>query len=156
MKKIIASALLFSAAVTTPAFAADTPFYIGAQVGDATSVLGGYQFDKMFSAELMYSNYNSYASSFGVSAVALLPLNLNGAPGLSAFGKVGVIRTTVEIPSFCVIPGLCTPSMETSSTDIGFGVGAQYDFNASVSGRLGVDFGEYKSSDLYIGAIFKF
>jgi hypothetical protein len=157
MKKIIASALLFSAVATAPALAADTPFYIGAQVGDATSVLGGYQFDKMFSAELMYSNYNSYASSFGVSAVALLPLNLNGAPGLSAFGKVGVIRTTVEVtvPTFCGF-AICNTTYSNSSTDIGFGVGAQYDFNASVSGRLGVDFGEYKTSDLYIGAIFKF
>lgn len=156
MKKIIASALLSSVVFAAPAFAANTPFYVGLQVGDATSILGGFQIDKMFSAEVMHSSYNSYASSLGVSGVAMLPLNVKGAPALSAFGKAGVIRTTVETPSFCVIPGLCTPSIKESSTDIGFGVGAQYDFTPQLSARLGLDFGKYKSSDLYIGAIFKF
>lgn len=156
MKKIIAAVLLSSAAITAPASAADAPFYAGVQLGDATSFLGGYQIDKMFSAELMYSSYNSYASSFSVSGVAMLPLNLKGAPALSAFGKVGVIRTTVTVPSFCVAPGLCTPELTDSSTDLGFGIGAQYDFTPQVSARLGIDFAKYKSSDLYIGAIFKF
>lgn len=155
MKKIIAAVLLSSAALTAPAFAA-TPFYAGVQLGDATSFLGGYQIDKMFSAELMYSSYNSYASSFSVSGVAMVPLNMRGAPALSAFGKVGVIRTTVTVPSICLAPGLCTPELTDSSTDLGFGIGAQYDFTPQVSARLGIDFAKYKSSDLYIGAIFKF
>lgn len=154
MKKIIAAVLLFTAAFAAPAFAA-TPFYAGVQVGDATSFFGGYQVNKMFSAELKYSSYNSYASSIGVSGVALVPLNLKGASGISAFGKLGIIRTTVDWPGVCFF-GVCSGRYTESTTDIGAGVGAQYDFNQSVSARLGIDFGKYKSSDLYIGALVKF
>ena len=158
MNKIIASVLLLAAAVAAPASAADfvssaptTPFYAGVQVGDANTIFGGYQIDKMFSAELSYSKYDAYATSLGLHGVALFPLNLKGGVPLSVFGKVGVVRTTVEPPCYF---GFCPDS--TSSTDLAWGGGAQYDINKRFSARAGINFGKYKSSEVYIAGIIKF
>ncbi len=165
MKKIIAAVLLLSAALAAPAHAANTPFYAGAQVGDGLTILGGYQIDKMISVEADYTSFNSRssysgcgfvncgnyanASSFGVFGVGTFPLNLKDASGLSVFGKVGVVRTSVS-SSFA--------GFNYSSSDIGlgFGGGAQYDFNPSISARLGLDFNNTYTNNLYIGAILKF
>lgn len=161
MKKFLAAALI-STLIATPVFAEDfissapsTPIYAGLQFGDATTFLGGYQIDKMFAAELNYSKYNEFASSIGVFGSATFPLTLKGAPPFSLYGKLGVVRTTVEVPPVCIF-GICTQSLTSSSTDLAFGGGAQYDFNKRFSARLGLDIGKYKSSNLYIGGIMKF
>lgn len=167
MNKIIASVLLLAAAVAAPASAADfvtsaptTPLYAGVQVGDATGIFGGYQIDKMWSAELSYSKYNEYATSLGLHGVALFPLNLKGGVPLSVFGKVGIVRTTVTIknvPSFC--GGgftICYSDYSDSTTDLAWGGGAQYDINKRFSARAGINFGKYKSSEVYIAGIIKF
>ena len=163
MNKIIASLLLLSAAVAAPASAAafvssapTTPFYAGVQFGDATTIFGGYQIDKMFAAELDYSKYNEYVTSMGVHGVALFPLGLTGgAAPLSVFAKVGIVRTTVTLPSICVFT-FCTTEYTDSTIDLGFGGGAQYDINKRFSARAGLNFGEYKSGELYISGIIKF
>jgi long-subunit fatty acid transport protein len=131
MNKIIAITLL-SAALVTPAFAADfatstpaTPFYAGVQVGDGTTLLGGYQIDKMFAVEADYTT---------------IPL--------SVFGKVGIVRTTAT--------SRYTGYNTATDTSIGLGGGVQYDFNKRISGRLGLDINTYYANNLYIGAIFKF
>jgi hypothetical protein len=154
MKKIIAALFATFAFLATPASAADTPFYAGVQVGDATSFLGGYQIDKMISAEFLYTDYNEYATSMGLFGVAMFPNLIKGNPQISLFAKAGIVRTTVEIPSYC-IPGFCVGGGEATSTDLSIGGGAQYDFNKNVSARLGLDLNEY-DDDLYIGVIYKF
>jgi len=165
MNKIIAAVLLLSAAVAVPASAADfvnsaptTPFYAGLQVGDATTVLGGYQIDKMFSAELNYSSYNEYVTSTGLYGVALFPLSLKGNVPLSVFAKVGIVRTTVTIknvPSLCGF-AICYSDYTDSTTDLAWGGGAQYDINKRFSARAGLNVGKYKSGELYVTGIMKF
>jgi hypothetical protein len=152
MKKIIASLLTTFALLATPASAADTPFYAGVQVGDAFGILGGYQIDKTFSAEFLYNDYDNYVTSMGVFAVAMFPNLIHGAPQVSLFGKVGIVRAKYEY-SACV-PGFCVNANGTS-TDLSIGGGAQYDFNKNVSARVGLDLDDY-DSNLYIGAIYKF
>jgi opacity protein-like surface antigen len=156
MKKIIASLLTTFALLATPASAADTPFYAGVQIGDATSFLGGYQIDKTISAEFLYTDYNEYATSMGVFGVAMFPNLIKGNPQISLFGKVGIVRTTVEYstPYFCGF-AICFSNAKATSTDLAIGGGAQYDFNKNVSARLGLDWDDY-DSNLYIGAIYKF
>lgn len=165
MKKIIAAVLLFSAAVAAPAFAANTPFYAGVAVGDGLTIMGGYQIDKMISVEADYTSYghrSSYsgcgftncgnyadASSLGVFGVGKFPLNLKGAAGLSVFGRLGLVRTQITAN----YPG---GYYSESRFDIAFGGGAQYDFNQTVSARLGLNFNNAYTNDLYIGALVRF
>jgi hypothetical protein len=165
MKKIIAAALLFSAAFAAPAFAANTPFYAGVAVGNGFGIMGGYQIDKILSVEADYISYNSNssftncgyyncgnytnASSFGVFGVGKFPLNLKGASGLSVFGRVGVVRTAWNSSNAGYY-------YSNSEITLGFGGGAQYDFNETVSARLGLSFNSSYSNDLYIGALLRF
>jgi len=90
-----------------------------------------------------------------VHGVALFPLNLKGGVPLSVFGKFGVVRTTVEIRPICFGP-TCTPTYTDSTTDLAWGGGAQYDINKRFSARAGLNFGKYKSSEVYIAGIIKF
>ena len=156
MKKIITTVLL-CIAFTTPASAADSPFYAGLQVGDNyVGGLGGYQIDKMFSVEVHYIEFDSIstpfvstdASSFGVAGVAMFPMNLKNAPPFALYAKAGVERTSVDV-NF--------PPYGYSETDMGLmlGGGAQYDFNKNVSARLGLDIAG-EADSLYISAILKF
>ena len=177
MKKIIAAILLSLA--TLSATAADfinsaptTPFYAGVQVGKAFTILGGAQIDKTFAVELNHTpnvgygmlnrcgmsscnnNYDNYRySSFGVFGVALLPMNLTGAPGWSLFGKVGVVSTTVEFRSNGV-------DHSDSYTGLGLGGGALYDFSKRMSARAGLDLATGSAGNHYntpyIGVIVKF
>ncbi|HEY6094513.1 MAG TPA: outer membrane beta-barrel protein [Gallionellaceae bacterium] len=160
MKKIIAAVSLLLAAFAAPA-SAETPFYAGLQVGDGVTVLGGYQFNKMFAGQLEYTSYGSHsgysgcglancgnyasANSLGLFGVATVPLNLQGLPGLSVFGKAGLVHTTVSVWGY-------------TFTDNSFvlGGGAQYDFTPQVSARLGLDLNSYYSDNLYIGALVRF
>ena len=162
MKKLIAAVLLSSAVFTMPAFASG-PFYAGLQVGSGFSVLGGYMLDKTIAVEVDYTNYggngdhrncgrnncnnfNYYNySSLGAFLVGSLPLE----QALSLFGKVGLVSTTVSYRD----AGF---SYSSSDLGLGLGLGAQYDFTKKISGRIGVSFNTYYTSDLYIGAYYKF
>ncbi len=160
MKRIIAAVLL-SSAIAVPAFAADSPFYVGVQVGDGSTILGGYQIDKMYSVEADYTSYGGHAnncgnnncgnyydySSLGVFGVATFPMSLKDAPPFSLFGKLGVVRAAYRSR----VDGL-----PYSASHISLGGGAQYDFNKNVSARLGLDFNNNYGDNLYIGAIYNF
>jgi hypothetical protein len=161
MKKIIATLVLCLSALSTPTFAEGfatsaptTPFYAGVQVGDFESIFGGYQIDKMFSAEAYYTSYNSYATSIGVFGVAMFQNLIAKEPKISFFGKVGIVRTTVDIPQLCV-PGFCVGGGTVTSTDLAWGGGAQYDFNKRFSARVGLDNSDF-DSELYISGIMRF
>ncbi len=162
MKRII-SAVLLSSAIAVPAFAAESPYYAGVQVGNGLTILGGYQIDKMYSVEADYTDYDGRAninncgnnnnncgndSSLGVFGVATFPMSLKDAPPFSLFGKLGVVRTawTYRVDNV---------NYSDSDISLGIGGGAQYDFNKNVSARLGLDLNKY-ADNLYIGAIFKF
>ncbi len=164
MKKIIAAVLLLSAVFAAPAFAA-TPFYAGLAVGDGLTLMGGYQIDKTLSAEAEYTSYghrSSYsgcgftncgnyadASSLGVFGVGKFPLNLKGAAGLSVFARLGLVRTQITA-------NYAGWTYSESRIDVAFGGGAQYDFNQTVSARLGLNFNNAYTNDLYIGALVRF
>ena len=180
MKKIIATILLCSAALSATASAADyinsaptTPFYAGVQVGNGFTIMGGVKIDKMFAVEANHTPYGSYSmfnkcgmnncvtnnydyynySSFGIFGVALFPLNLTGAPGLSLFAKVGVVSSTASYR-------IAGTNYSDNYTGLGFGGGAQYDFTKRISARVGHDFNTSYANNLYnslyVGAIFKF
>lgn len=160
MKKIIASLSLLLA-TATPALAADGPFYAGLQVGDGTTLVGGYQIDKMIAGQLEYTSYGSrsgytgcglancgnYASanSLGLFGVATVPLNMKGSAGLSLFGKLGLVHTTVSVWGYTY-----------TDNSVVFGGGAQYDFNQKFAARLGLDFNSYYTNNLYIGGLVRF
>ena len=155
MKRIM-TAVLLSAAVAVPAFAADTPFYAGLQVGDGyIGGFGGYQIDTMFSAEAHYFNYDTVvtapgktnnASSIGVAGVAVFPLNIQKVPQLSVFAKVGVERISEKLTG---------PYVTNTRTKLTVSGGAQYDFNKNMAARLGISVAGYKN-DLFAAGIYKF
>lgn len=161
MKKLITAALLLLTAIAAPASAAETPFYAGVQAGDGMTILGGYQIDKMFAAQLEYTSYSSRsgytgcgivncgnhasANSLGLFGVAVFPLNLKGVSGLSVFGKAGLAHTTVNVWGYTF-----------TDNSVMLGGGAQYDFNPQISARLGLDLNGYYSDNLYIGALLRF
>lgn len=160
MKRIIAAVLL-STAFAAPAFAEDSPFYAGVQLGDSyIGAFGGYQIDKMYSAEIHYLDFDTTSfpgpmrstdvSSIGVSGVAMFPMKLNKAPPFFLFAKLGIERTTAKTTS-------ATPASNITvhDTDLTLGGGAQYDFNNKVSARLGLDISGHADS-LYLSAILKF
>lgn len=160
---ILLSVLLGVAA--TPAFAANDGLYAGVQVGNGFTVLGGVQLDKTFSAEVDYSNYNSgygysscgfancgnyvTASALGFYIAAIAPLHLQGTKNLSAYGKVGIVRTTVTAYN-------AGNSYSVSIIGLGLDGGLQYDFNKSLGARLGITINNNFTDDIYIGVIARF
>jgi OOP family OmpA-OmpF porin len=168
MKKIAIVALL-STLAAAPAMAADTGFYAGVNVGSATinspglssttaiGVLGGYDFNKNFAAELAYTDFGSKSypgfsvksSAVSLSGVGSYPINEQ----FSVFAKLGVASTSMS----------ATGSPTTSKSDLTYGVGAQLNVNKQIGIRLGYDV--YKVSDGVVnrnenvwgvGAVFKF
>ena len=151
MKRIIAAVLL-STAVAVPAFAADSPFYAGLQVGNGyVGGFGGYQIDKMYSAEAHYIKFDSISifglstdvSSIGIAGVAIFPMKLKDAPPFSLFAKVGVERASAK------------STATATDTGLTLGGGTQYDFNKNVSARLGLEV-QGEADSLYLSAIYKF
>ena len=146
MKKI-ATAVLLSAIVVAPAFAADEGFYVGADVGQAStntfdlskktdtafSVLGGYQFMKYLAAEIQYNDFGSITgagggpsvkiSGYSGAAVGILPLN----DQLSLLGKFGYASTKLGSPT------------STTKSDITYGIGGQFNIDPAWGVRLNYD-----------------
>ena len=167
MKKIIAAVLL-STAFAAPAFAADSPFYVGAMAGDAfIGIFGGYQIDKMFSVEAHYStvltpDYSSGGgsvkttnSNIGVEGVALFPLNIQKVPQLSVFAKAGLERSSTKVTYTNTGSPASNYTNTTTDLKLTLGGGAQYDFNSNLSVRAGVGVMGYHN-DLYVAGIYKF
>lgn len=161
MKKIIAAIMLLSAVIAAPVSASGAPLYVGVQVGDGFTILGGYQLDKKVALELDYTSYggNAYVSNCGVNncgnyynysslgfyGVGAVPLDR----ALSVFGKLGMVLTTVSSRTTGY-------NYYANDLGLGLGLGGQYDFNKNISARLGLDFNSYYANNLYIGAILKF
>lgn len=168
MKKLLAIALL-SSAIAAPAFAQESPFYVGALAGDKFfGVLGGYQIDQTFAAELHYTNiYTPDVNGFGmwtstdsyntgISLVATLPWRISKVPELSFFVKGGVERTSVKTTIGYNLWGTpYTASASVSSTDLALGGGAQYQLNKNFSARAGFGVAG-QHTDLYVAGILRF
>ncbi len=173
MKKI-AIAVLLSAFVAAPAVAAGG--YVGVNAGSASidvsgtssttsfGVLGGYNFNEYFGAEVAYTNFGSkdYAngsiksSAFGVSGVGSFPFNEQ----FSVFAKVGFASTTTD---FTVASGPFAGSASFSKSDVTYGIGGQFNVNKQFGIRLGYDVyklgdssGTVDQKNTSIGAVFNF
>jgi OOP family OmpA-OmpF porin len=141
MNKIKAAALaaVVGAAVAFPTVSMaqmtgpDSGWYIGGNLGQSDidrlgegdtsfKILGGYQINKHFGAELGYTDFGS-ANSGGVTVkgtawelvgVGSLPLN----DKFSLFGKLGFAMTDGEATGFG----------SADSTELTYGIGAKYNF----------------------------
>lgn len=148
MKSI--KALLAVAAFAFAGSAAAQPslssVYVGATIGqaelkDACSgvagcdekdtawrILGGYQFNRYFAAELGYHNLGEASAPGGeTEATAWELVGVGAYPlvnQLSVYGKLGVYRGELE-----------GPSAEETNTDLTYGLGLQYDVLKNVGVR---------------------
>lgn len=167
MKKIVA-AVMMSAAVAAPAFAADAPaaansgFYLGANLGMSHSsnvyeqkpskangglfsLLGGYQYNKHFAAEIQYAylgkaEFNTFtagttsttkAHNFSLNGIGILPVS----ESFGLYGKFGVGFTTSSVSNFPAATGYGGKTR----FDTNVGLGVQYDIAQSFAMRAGWD-----------------
>jgi|SRR5688500_7382686 OOP family OmpA-OmpF porin len=165
-KKLVAGLLGAAAifAIPTAAMAqarsADTGWYAGLSIGQsdvdgadendtAFRILGGYQINKMFAAELGYSNL------FDKSGVEVTAIELVGvgswplANQLSVYGKLGMHRAEVEVAG----------GGSDTETDLTYGIGLRYDFARNMGARL--EWQNYAGdggdiSVLSVGVVYKF
>ena len=166
MNRILATVLL-CILTTSPAFAAYSSFYAGAQLDNNTTTgLLGYQINKNWASEIHVSRYidtitqagatnETQILAVGLSALYMIPLKLNGGSPYFFFGKVGYERATQDV-TYSFPASVTYSGSYTNITNRGrFGIGAQYDFYDHLSGRAGIDvFGSDRS--VYLTAIFKF
>lgn len=161
MKKLIGSFLL-ATSLAAPAFAGDSPFYVGVQLGDEyVGALGGYKINEMFAVELNYNKFDTESApyveadawSIGVAGVANFPLT--AAPGFSLFAKLGVARTEVEVTVDYTNLGGPTYSVSDDDVDLTLGGGVRYDFNQDFAVSVGVDV-EGPADSLYINGLYTF
>ena len=164
MKKLLA-VMLLSTAVATPALAEDSSFYVGALVGNQyLGVLGGYQIDKMYSAEVSYAtvltptvntgfgSIKTNNSDLAADLVVMLPWKIQKVPALTFFGKGGVEYVSTRVTTTA---GAISSSVSTHEVKLRLGGGAQYDVSKNFSARAGVGvMGDH--NDLYVSGIFKF
>ena len=131
---LAAIAFAGSAAAQQPVVAAP---YVGGTIGqaeykDATGddkdtawrILGGYQFNRHFAAELGYHDLGQVSAVEGnaieVVGIGAFPI----VDKLSAYGKLGVYRGELE-----------APGVKETNSDLTYGVGLQYDFLKNVGVR---------------------
>jgi len=166
MKKL-AAAVLLSTIVAAPAVASD--MYVGVNVGSAKidasnldsttsfALLGGYNFNNNFAAEVAYTDFGSKdysgftlkSSAWSISGVGSYPFNEQ----FSVFAKLGFASTTTD-----------TSGSSTDKSDLTYGIGGQFNVNKQIGIRLGYDV--YKVADpssatfdqsvASIGALFNF
>lgn len=94
----------------------------------AWRILGGYQFNRYFAAELGYHNLGEASAPAGaiegtaweLVGIAAYPL----ANQFSVYGKLGVYRGELE-----------GPGADETNSDLTYGVGLQYDFLKNVGVR---------------------
>ena len=170
MNRILAAGLLY-ALVSSPVFAAYTPFYAGVQVDNISgNALLGYQINKSYAVEGHYTKSDSHISQSGMAsdttitgsglaALVMLPMTLTGGSTYFLFAKAGYERITKEetyyIPASVTLTVPYSGSVISTENHVIFGAGAQYDFYQALSGRAGVEMVGDKRS-VYVGAIFKF
>lgn len=168
-KSLIAGLLGALAMLTVPAAAmaqkgrtAASPWYAGFHIGSADfdeandsdtawRVLGGYQIDRTFAAELAYTNFGEVQGVKGnaieLSAVAGLPI----ADRFTAYGKLGLARGEFK-----------AGGQSEDSIELTYGIGVRYDFAPNMGARLewqsypDVGDGASDVSVFSIGLVFKF
>ncbi len=155
--RVLVAALLGAAVMAAPAVSmaqarGDTGWYVGASVGQskakvadcagfsscdtkaaAFGILGGYQINRNFAAELGYHDFGRVTfSAPGVSgnvkASAGELVGLGAYPfanRFSVYGKLGAYRAESRISAS--LAGLGSGSLKDRNTDLTFGLGAQYD-----------------------------
>jgi OOP family OmpA-OmpF porin len=172
-------------AVSGPALAQDTGFYIGLSFGQSSvdldctgatgcddsdttmKFIGGYRFNRNFGAEIGYTDLGEATSSDPISTttfeasvmelvgVGFLPLNEK----FSVIGKIGMYRGDVDASDPAI------GSASDSNTGLTFGVGVQWDFtrNLGVRGEWqryadvgGDTVGESDVDVLSVGVVFRF
>ena len=146
MKNSITAFLATSALFFAGAAAAQQPslssVYVGGTIGQAEykdggggddkdtawRILGGYQFNRHFAAELGYHNLGEASAAAGaLEGTAWELVGIGAYPlvdKLSVYGKLGVYRGELE-----------APGAEETNTDLTFGVGLQYDLLKNVGVR---------------------
>lgn len=182
MKKITLAVLL-SAFVAAPAFAAaDSGFYAGIKFGQGSAsidnstltddsdtgwgILGGYTFTPNIAAEVEYLDLGGVkdgaggadSSGYSISGVGTFPINGQ----FSVFGKLGYAMITSEFTG----AGAGIP--DADSSEITYGLGAQYNYTPEIGFRLGWDKYKLDHTDIVngdlkgdislisVGGIFKF
>lgn len=165
MKKFLAATLL-STFVAIPAFAADTGFYAGVDVGNGKirvkdcggcssskdnetvgGVLLGYQYNKNLAVEAKYTSAGKWEISpggsgdikndvFSLAAVGIAPIN----DSFSVYGKLGIASTKSKVSG-----GLTASLQDTRRTAATAGVGVQYNVTPAVGIRFGYDYYEGKT-----------
>ncbi|NNM78989.1 MAG: porin family protein [Gallionella sp.] len=146
MKKLSIAVLLSTAVISSAAFASDQGFYVGGNVGQAStnftgltsktatavSVLGGYQINKNFAVEAQYGDFGSITpnggtsakiTEYGVSAVGMLPFS----DQWTGLVKLGYANTSIAT------------NPNTSNNSVSYGLGVQYNVNQQLGVRAGYD-----------------
>ena len=187
MKKLvkIIAVTLFLGATVAPAMAEG--FYGALDVGQTTAadactgapsvfgcedtatlfrIAGGYQFAPMWGLEVSYGNYGKASLISSLADWELNGLQVSGTgtfplgAGFSLIGKLGVAQTTIKLAA----TGFGSTS--ATSTQMTYGIGAQYNFTESVAVRAQYEdlgtvgdantTGESKVTILSAGVVFKF
>jgi OOP family OmpA-OmpF porin len=125
----------------------------------AWKILGGYQFNRNFAAELGYTNLGeiTLTGPGGTATVEVTAFELVGvgifpiANQFSVYGKLGFARGEAET-------GGAAAGFSDSSTDLTYGIGVQYDFSQQLGVRA-----EWQRYDfdaavdvMSIGVVFRF
>jgi OOP family OmpA-OmpF porin len=136
--------------------APDRGWYIGADIGRADfgsdkdtafRILGGYQINRNFAAEIAYHNLYDKdgvkGKAWEFAGVGLFPL----ANRFSLLGKLGLARAESE-----------APGVDVKKTELLFGIGVQYDVNRNVGVRAQWNrINTYNEVDiLSLGVIYRF
>ena len=179
---LAASGLVVSSASMAQGKPSDTGFYIGATLGQsdfdvdcgsigagvscdtkdtAFRILGGYQINKNFAAEIGYHDFGKVtvsgpggsadikANAFELVGLGMFPIN----PQFSIYGKLGFYRGEAK-----------ALGEKETNTDFTYGLGVQYNFNPKLGVRgewqqykgLGGDDLDTDVSVLSVGVVWKF
>jgi len=164
----------------------DSGFYAGAAIGQSDAgckglpsgatcdpkdtawrILGGWQLNRHFGAEIAYTDFGEFSASFAgvdqkIEANAFELVGVGTYPlaeGFSLYGKLGLYRADSEGST-----SLGDSASETN-TGLTFGIGGRYDFNRNFGLRVewqrysDVGGGEFEKDDidmLSVGVIWKF
>src|SRR5467141_4555361 len=149
--KVLVAALLGAAVMAAPAVSmaqarGDTGWYVGGSIGQskarhvdcagfsscdtkaaAFGILGGYQINRNFAAELGYHDFGrvtlSGPGSANIKANAAELVGLGAYPfanQFSVYGKLGAYRAEAKLSA----PGSGSASLKNRNTDLTFGFGA--------------------------------
>src|SRR6266850_6606156 len=175
--KVLIAALLSAAVMAAPAVSmaqarGDTGWYVGGSVGQSKTrhvdcagfsscdtkaaafrILGGYQINRNFAAELGYHDFGratgSVPSASGningnIKANAAELVGLGAYPfanRFSVYGKLGAYRAEAKLSTSQAGSG--SASLKDRNTDLTFGFGAQYDVTREAGVRA--EWQRYKS-----------